>query len=148
LTAKVGVVLTVGAIVSLLSAAPGAGQERQSVSPPSSAETAYRACISAATAIRDSSWAARCKSLADKTTQDRADCLSKLNLPEAYCGASYPPRDGSPHCALPDTIASVINAALVRAKYHCVRQREAAASDQRSFNRSRSAPPGTPLKSQ
>jgi hypothetical protein len=50
-----------------------------------------------------------------------------LNLSKAYCEASYPARDGSAHCALPDALATVIDAALARSRNRCLREREAAA---------------------
>jgi hypothetical protein len=90
------------------------------------AETSYQGCLGSAAAVHDASWAAECKHLAEKTEQDRAECLSKLNLSKAYCEASYASRDASPKCTLPDEIASVLDADLERARFRCVRERKAA----------------------
>ena len=134
LTAKTGALHKFGMIVAVLLASSGAGfllaQQRdweQSQSAEKAAETPYQACLSSASATHDASWAAACKRLAEKTQQDRADCLSKLNLPKTYCNASYPPRDGSANCTLPDEIATLLDAALAQARYGCVRQREGTA---------------------
>ena len=101
--------------------------QRRLASRQVAAETTYQACLTAAGAAHESSWAAQCQRLADESAHDRTDCLSKLNLSKAYCDASYPARDGSAHCALPDQLASVIDAALARSRNRCVREREAAA---------------------
>lgn len=98
----------------------------QRQSTETAAERSYQTCLSSAEAARDASRAAACKQLAEKTQQDRADCLTKLNLPQTYCDTSYPPRDGSPNCTLPDQIATVFNASLQQARYRCLREREAA----------------------
>jgi hypothetical protein len=91
------------------------------------AETGYQACLAAAGAVHESSWSAQCQRLADENARDRADCLAKLNLSKAYCDASYPARDGSAQCVLPEDLATVIDAALARARNRCIREREAAA---------------------
>ncbi len=90
------------------------------------ADIRYQACVSDAGAEHDASWAAECKRVLEKTEQDRANCLSKLNLSKTYCDASYATRDASPHCSLPDAIASVLDAALEQARYRCVREGKAA----------------------
>ena len=122
-----------GMIVAVLLASSGAGfllAQQRDLQQPQSAEKAaeipYQACLSSASATHDASWAAACKRLAEKTQQDRADCLSKLNLPKTYCDASYPPRGASANCTLPDEIATVLDAALAQARYGCVRAREGA----------------------
>ncbi|MGD0421197.1 MAG: hypothetical protein ABSA68_16715 [Xanthobacteraceae bacterium] len=89
------------------------------------AQAAYQACLTGA-ATRDASQAAECKRLADKTAADRADCLGKLKLPQAYCEASYPARDAAPDCTLPAEIATVLDAAVERARYRCERESKAA----------------------
>jgi hypothetical protein len=101
--------------------------QRRLASQQGAAETTYQACLGSAGAAHESSWAAQCQRLADESARDRADCLSKLNLSKAYCEASYPARDGSAHCALPDALATVIDAALARSRNRCLREREAAA---------------------
>jgi hypothetical protein len=90
------------------------------------AQAAYQACLTGAAATRDASQAAECKRLADKTAADRANCLGKLKLPQAYCGASYPARDAAPNCTLPAEIATVLDAAVERARYRCERESKAA----------------------
>jgi len=90
------------------------------------AQAAYQACLTGAAATRDASQAAECKRLADKTAADRANCLGKLKLPQAYCGASYPTRDAAPDCTLPAEIATVLDAAVERARYRCERESKAA----------------------
>jgi hypothetical protein len=90
------------------------------------AQAAYQACLTSAAATRNASQAAECKRLADKTAADRADCLGKLKLPQAYCGASYPARDAAPDCTLPAEIATVLDAAVERARYRCERESKAA----------------------
>lgn len=125
------IVLKLGMIASLLvAAAAGGSSYYYGVAVPErdgAAETAYQACLGAAGAAHESSWAAQCQRLADENARDRADCLSKLNLSKAYCDASYPARDGSAHCTLPDDLATVIDAALARSRNRCQREREAAA---------------------
>ena len=90
------------------------------------AQAAYQACLTGAAATRDASQAAECKRLADKTAADRADCLGKLKLPQVYCEASYPARDAAPDCTLPAEIATVLDAAVERARYRCERESKAA----------------------
>jgi hypothetical protein len=85
-------------------------------------QSAYETCINNATAIYDASHAAECKRLADQTEQDRDNCLGKLKLTPSYCAASYPARDGLPNCTLPAENATVIDAALERARYRCARE--------------------------
>ena len=92
----------------------------------SAAQTAYEACINDARTVHDTLHAAECKRLAEQTEQDRADCLGRLALPPAYCDVSYPARDGSPNCTLPAENATVIDAALERARYRCARENQAA----------------------
>jgi hypothetical protein len=87
-----------------------------------SAQNRYQACLSGVAATHDASWAAECKRLAEKTEQNRANCLSKLNLPKAYCDASYAPREASPNCTLPDEISTVLDADLAQARHRCVRE--------------------------
>lgn len=111
----------------------GARQERllaqdqqQPQSPQqAAAETRYQACRNSASAAHDASWAAECKRLAEKARQDYADCLVKLDLPKAYCDASYASRDASPHCALPAASATALDAELEQARYRCLRERKA-----------------------
>ncbi len=132
--AKIGALLRLGVIAALLAAFAGgyklsfAQQQDQQPVPAAkaAAEVRYQACVSGAAATHDAAWAAECKRLADQTEQDRANCLSKLNLPKAYCDASYAARDASANCTLPDQIASVLDAALEQARYRCVREREGA----------------------
>ena len=61
--------------------------------PPSAADGQYQACLADAVTTRDNAHAAECKRLAEQTDSDRANCLTKLNLPKIYCDASYAPRD-------------------------------------------------------
>ena len=148
-----GAILTLGMIASLLVAAAGTGYcdgmdvpardserqptrqldqaeqqaQRRLASQQPAAETTYRACVAAAGAAHESSWAAQCQNLAEENAHDRTDCLSKLHLSDAYCDASYPVRDGSAHCALPEELATVIDAALARSRNRCQREQEAAA---------------------
>jgi hypothetical protein len=88
----------------------------------SAAQSAYETCVNNATAVHDASHAIECKRLAEQTEHDRADCLGKLNLSPTYCDVSYPPRDASPNCTLPAENATVIDAALERARYRCARE--------------------------
>ncbi|MDR3420062.1 MAG: hypothetical protein P4L80_02275 [Xanthobacteraceae bacterium] len=100
--------------------------EQRAAAQKAAAQAAYQACLSSAAAARAASQEAECKRLADKTAADRADCLGKLNLPRAYCDASYPARNAAPDCTLPAEIATVIDAALERARYRCERGSKAA----------------------
>lgn len=135
MAARIGALLELGIAAALLAASAGGYglllAQQQDGQPLSSATKAtadigYQACLSGAAAIHGAAWAAECKRLADQTEQDRANCLSKLNLAKAYCDTSYATRDASAKCALPDQIASVLDAALKQARYRCVREREAA----------------------
>lgn len=101
-------------------------QQQDQEGNKAAAESIYQACLSSARATHDAAWAAECKSLAEKTQQDHADCLAKLNLPKAYCDASYPARESSANCRLPDEIATVLHADLAQARYRCLREREGA----------------------
>jgi len=117
LVLRIGTVSRFGPVAALFLAA--AAQE-------SAAQTAYEACVNNARAVYDTSHAAECKRLAEQTGQDRADCLGKLKLPPTYCDLSYPARDDSPNCTLPAENATVIDAALERARYRCARENQAA----------------------
>ena len=90
------------------------------------AEQRYQTCLNAATAAHDAAVADNCKSLAEKTAVDRADCLDKLKLPKTYCEASYGARDASPQCALPGAIATVLDANLALARDRCLQESKAA----------------------
>lgn len=145
MAAKIDALLKAGTIAALLLASSGLGyyyavyvpqerllaqqqeQEQHQLAATAAAQVRYQACLSSAGAARAASWAAECKRLADKTEQDHADCLDKLNLPKTYCDASYPARDAAANCTLPDQVATVLNAALAQARNRCVREREAAA---------------------
>ena len=134
MAARIGALLKLGIAAALLAASGGKyglllAQQQDGPLPSATkaaADSGFQACVSAAAALHDAAWTAECKRLADQTEQDRANCLSKLNLPKAYCDASYAARDASANCMLPDQIASVLDAALEQARYRCVREREAA----------------------
>jgi hypothetical protein len=100
-------------------------EQRQAVQQ-AAARLRYQACTDAATAAHAAAWAAECKRLADKVSNDRSNCLVALKLPPAYCESSYKDRDGSPNCRLPDENATGIDADFERTKYRCQREREAA----------------------
>ena len=86
----------------------------------------YQACLSNASASHDTSWAAECERIAERSVQARADCLSKSKLPQGYCDAAYRTRDASPNCVLPVAIATNLDFGLNRARQRCLQEREAA----------------------
>ena len=97
MAAKFGALLKLGIAAALLAASAGRygllpAQQQDGQPIPSATKAAadigYQACVSGAAAIHDTAWTAECKRLADQTEQDRANCLSKLNLPSAYCDVS------------------------------------------------------------
>jgi hypothetical protein len=90
------------------------------------AQTRYLACVADAGAAHDAAWAGECKRLADQAQQDHAGCVANAKLSQAYCDSSYPPRDTSPHCALPAEISSPIDAGLARARDRCLQESKAA----------------------
>jgi len=128
-----GAGLKLGLVVALFLATSGAGllaqqldQDQRAAAQKAAAQAAFEACLHGAAVTRDASQAAECQRLADKTAADRADCLGKLKLPQAYCEASYPAREAGPDCTLPAEIATVIDAAAERARYRCERESKAA----------------------
>jgi hypothetical protein len=90
------------------------------------ADDRYRTCLSNASADHDASWAAQCKSIADKAVTDHANCLGMPKLSKAYCDAAYRARDGSANCTLPLQIASDLDGDLNSARNRCLRERNAA----------------------
>jgi len=88
------------------------------------ADNQYQACVASAGAVHDAAWAAECERLAGQTDSDRANCLNKLKLPKIYCDASYAPRDPGATCALPDQVATVLDAELANARFRCARERK------------------------
>jgi hypothetical protein len=121
---RIGAVLSIG-LLSYIAMACTAGRghaaEEPGTMPPSAAGDQYQGCLAGAVTSRDKAYAAECKRLAEQTDSDRANCLAKLNLPKIYCDASYAQRDPTPACALPDKVASVIEAELARARFRCAR---------------------------
>jgi hypothetical protein len=120
---RIGTAFTIGlfgaaAIAYTAGRGDAAGAETP---PPSAADGHYQACVADAGTTHDAARAAECKRLAEQTDSNRANCLSKLNLPKIYCDASYAPRDPSANCTLPDEIGSVIDAELARARFRCAR---------------------------
>ena len=120
---RIGTTFTIGlfgaaAIAYTAGRGDAAGAETP---PPSGADGHYQACVADAGTTHDAARAAECKRLAEQTDSNRANCLSKLNLPKIYCDASYAPRDPSANCTLPDEIGSVIDAELARARFRCAR---------------------------
>ena len=95
--------------------------EESAAPPPSADDRQYRACLASAGAVHDAGRTAECKRLAEQTDSDRANCLNKLNLPKIYCDTSYAPRDPTANCKLPDEVATVLDAALARARFRCAR---------------------------
>lgn len=100
--------------------------EQSQPAGPATAVERYQACLKNAGANHDASWAAECKRIGEKDSQDYANCISKLNLPKSYCDASYTLHDGSPNCTLPTSIASVLDADLEQARYRCLQDKAAA----------------------
>lgn len=90
------------------------------------APNGYQACVGTATATHDTSWAAECKRINERDRTDYNSCLDKLKLPKTYCDSSYVIHDPSPTCTLPPTIATVLDAALERARYRCLDESNAA----------------------
>jgi hypothetical protein len=123
-TSRIGTVLSIG-LLSFVAIACAAGcghaAEEAATMPPSAADGQYQACLAGAVATRDNAHADECKRLAEQTDSDRANCLTKLNLPKIYCDASYAPRNPTAACTLPDKVASVIEAELARARFRCTR---------------------------
>ena len=119
---RIGTAFTLGLLISLAMAYPaGCGDAAEAETPPSAPDSQYQACLADAGTTHDAARAAECKRLAEQTDSDRANCLSKLNLPKIYCDASYAQRDPSANCTLPDEIGSVIDAELARARFRCAR---------------------------
>ena len=96
-------------------------QQKESIAPDG-----YRACVGAASATHDASWAAECKRVNERDRTDYGNCLDKLKLPKTYCDSSYVIHDPSPTCTLPPAIATVLDAALERARYRCLNESNAA----------------------
>jgi hypothetical protein len=108
-----------------LLAQQSAAQQRQA-DGRAAAQARYQACLADAGAVHDASWAAACKQNGDKVRQDHDDCLAKLHLPRSYCDSAYTVSDDSPQCTLPSEIATVLDAALQRARNQCLRDSQAA----------------------
>jgi hypothetical protein len=121
---RIGTAFTIGlfaAVAMAYTAGCGRAAEEAETPPPSAPDSRYQVCVTGAVAMHDAARTAECKQLAERTDSDRANCLSKLNLPRIYCDASYPPRDPSANCTLPDQIGSVIDAELAHARFRCAR---------------------------
>jgi hypothetical protein len=119
---RIGTAFTIGFFTCLAIAYPaGCGDAAEAETPASAPDSRYQACLAGAGDMHDAARAAECKRVAERTDSDRANCLSKLNLPRIYCDASYPPRDPSATCTLPDQIGSVIDAELAHARFRCAR---------------------------
>jgi hypothetical protein len=124
---RIGSIFAVGllaAVAIACGAAVGHAAEEGGTPPPSATDGRYQACLAGAVAIHDKAHTAECKRLAEQTESDRANCLTKLNLPKIYCDASYAPRDPTAACTLPDEAASVIDAELSSARLRCARALE------------------------
>ncbi len=106
-----------------LAAGDQPAQQKQSAAP---GPDGYQACVGTATASHDSSWAAECKRVNARDRADYDNCLDKLKLPKTYCDSSYTIHDPSPTCTLPPSIATVLDAALERARYRCLNESNAA----------------------
>ena len=100
--------------------------EERRTAAKAAAEGRYETCLTSASATRDASWSAACKSLADQAEQDRTGCLANTNLPKGYCDAVYQARDASPHCVLPAKISTGLDGDLTLARRRCLQQRDAA----------------------
>jgi hypothetical protein len=123
-TSRIGTFLSIGlfaCIAIAYTAGRGHAADEAGTAPASTADDQYQACLAAAVATHDGARAAECKRLAEQTDTDRANCLTKLNLPKIYCDASYAPRDSTAACTLPDQIGSVIDAELSHARFRCAR---------------------------
>ncbi|HYA06421.1 MAG TPA: hypothetical protein VEF90_11060, partial [Xanthobacteraceae bacterium] len=104
LAGKIGSVVKFGLAVAMVLSVSGAGHYRavaqqpadEARQAPQPAGPRYQTCLNNADAAHDAAVADNCKSLAEKTAVDRADCLDKLKLPKTYCEASYGARDASP----------------------------------------------------
>jgi hypothetical protein len=121
---RIGTAFTIGlfaAVAIAYTAGCGHAAEAESPPPSAAADGHYQTCVADAGTTHDAARAAECKRLAEQTDSNRANCLSKLNLPKIYCDASYAPRDPGAHCTLPDEIGSVIDAELARARFRCAR---------------------------
>jgi hypothetical protein len=108
------------------SAAERQRSAQQRAAEKASAGIRYRSCLDNARTHHEASWAAACKRLADQAAQARNDCLTKENLSQAYCNASYRALDGSTNCTLPVEVAADIDGDLNAARNRCLREREAA----------------------
>jgi hypothetical protein len=91
-----------------------------------SAGVRYQNCVDGARTDHDMSWAAACKRLADKVTQDHTNCLSIPNLPKGYCDVAYRTRDPAANCTLPVEMGADLDAALNAARKFCLQERNAA----------------------
>jgi hypothetical protein len=81
----------------------------------------YESCIDREQRSYDLNWASTCKRLAEKARKDRASC----NLPPATCDSIHPARDPTAACALPQSLASTVNADLERGKNRCLQESKA-----------------------
>lgn len=107
-----------------------AAQQRQlaerRAADQAAAEVRYQTCLDGAHTRHDRAWEAACKRLADHAERAHADCLTKKNLSQIYCDASYRALDGSATCTLPVEIATDIDGDLNTALNRCLRERNAA----------------------
>jgi len=108
------------------SAAQQREAEHRQAEAKANAGIRYQNCVDDARTSHDASWATACKRLADNVLRDHTNCLSIPNLPQGYCDAAYGTRDPSAHCALPAEMAADLDAALNKARNHCLQERDAA----------------------
>jgi hypothetical protein len=92
--------------------------EQRQVLEKAAAQDKYESCIDRAGTVYNANWTLNCKNLADKARKDRTSCT----LPPATCDSMYPARDPTVTCALPQNLASAINADLERSKDRCLQE--------------------------
>ena len=86
---------------------------------------AQEQCIEAAFLLHDARWAAACMALAEQDEWTHAACLddpaitANPQLGKDYCDRTFPVRDGSADCDLPDARAASLNALLRDAEEKC-----------------------------
>ena len=83
-------------------------------------------CAEAALLIHDVRWAASCMILAEQDEKKHAACskdpaiMGNPQLGQDYCDRTFPHRDGSAECTLPDERAASLHAILRDADRRCV----------------------------
>jgi len=68
-------------------------------------------------------WAAACKRIAVQATKDNTECISSMGLSKDVCDQTYPNRNASSTCTLPQATKAELAANLERALDGCVQEK-------------------------